>query len=64
MTTDVSTSDDRRPSAQIIPFPAGGRRAAAIGRGQTKPAGETRAPQVSFGAWYHDEAIVDSKLVS
>jgi len=75
MSTDVSpdvSPDVSRPSARIIPFPAGGRRALAKDRAPMQPASETHilqvspqvAPQVSFGAWYHDEAIRDSKHAS
>jgi hypothetical protein len=53
--------------AQIIPFPAGGRKAVSLAR-DTRPVADTRAPQaaitVSSGAWYHDAAIHDTKHAS
>ena len=56
MTTNTSP-----PTAKIYQFPVGGRRATDTSREQTKPQVELTAPRVSFGAWYHDEAIQDSK---
>lgn len=54
MTTDVSP-----PTAKIYQFPVGGRRALKIE--PTKVQADLKAPSVSFGAWYHEEAIQDSK---
>ncbi|MCO5731868.1 DUF2735 domain-containing protein [Rhizobium sp. SSA_523] len=50
-----------RPTATIIPFPAGGlrqRRAVADQRGSTVDVQPARYSDLAFGgAWYHDEAI-------
>jgi hypothetical protein len=49
-----------KTSAQIIPFPIGGRRSMTEKRNETGT--EARLPAVSFGgAWYHDAAIQESK---
>jgi len=57
------TIETSRESAQIIPFPVGGRRAVAARRDDAS-AMQT-AVRVSGdaigGAWYHEAAIQDSK---
>ena len=59
----MSTSSVR--TAQILQFPAGGRKALAE-RNQAVPASdlEAQAATISVGdAWYHQAAIDDSKRV-
>lgn len=52
MTTNISQT-----SAQIIPFPKGGR--ASVGNKLTTQAGPVT--EMLSGSWYHDEAIEEAK---
>ena len=59
MTTDVP-----REPAKIYQFPARDRFAPAGHRDQPESAmtASSRAAKVSFGAWYHEEAIREAEL--
>jgi hypothetical protein len=54
-------ANTNRPSAQILTFPAGGRRSASILSAKAKFAAEVRAIRklqiAPETAWYHQEAI-------
>jgi hypothetical protein len=59
MTTD--TLQTEQASAQIIQFPKGGRRGVEANRQQPAAADAGHATASSFGAWYHEAAIQDSR---
>jgi len=53
-----------QPTAQIIPFPAGGRKALPAGSKPTTADLEKQAAGVAVSdAWYHAEAIQDAKRI-
>jgi len=59
------TTETSQPTAQIIPFPIGGRRALDNKRDDAGIAAELRSARASAIAcgsgWYHDAAIQDAK---
>ena len=70
MTTASNDLTANRPSAEIIAFPAGGRRAYLMARETADRAkameAETAAVSAPMirGCWYHDDAINEADVVS
>jgi hypothetical protein len=55
------TEQSDRVSAEIIPFPARGRFAAAASPDETLAAMSARAKVAMGSGWYHDEAIKEEQ---
>jgi hypothetical protein len=48
-------------SAKIYQFPVGGRAAVNSRRDEIKPATDIAPSLVTFGSWYHEEAIQEAE---
>lgn len=59
----MSTSSVQ-PTAQIVQFPAGGRRGLAPAKPATSDLEKQAAAVAVSDAWYHAEAISDTKRIS
>lgn len=53
----------QRASAQIVPFPAGGRAGVVARQAAARQAADVPAlvASVAFGSWYHEEAVKEEQ---